>query len=449
MKGNNPMLKHPLGTFRLDATSLRRHIVLVSFIMVSILLFIFHPGGIISYIFPSTCWTFMALMTIYLEGGLSKVLSRTNSRIAFMALLSAAFQIFIMIDAGLINGFGNSPLSFEPTFLFINFIHVTSTLLGMELSRGYLVRNLKRKKPTLSLVIITALYTLTNVSIGAMLNFKDPLVYSKYMGKTVLPTVTGNLLATYAAQIGGPLASLAYQAPLKYFKWFSPILPNLPWGYESIIGVMTPTIGFVVVASATKRMDLLRAGIISRTRMSSTPNNGESVKGWLIISIFFVMATWASTGLLGFYPTVIASGSMRPTMDVGDMAIVVKVDPKDITAGDIIQYWNDDAMFLHRVLETYRGDEGHFYVTKGDANSVIDIDPVYEGQIKGKLIFTLPKIGWISIYLKRITFNAWSYLKNNVFIVYSMISIIILSISYYVFHNQRNNRMRIRMKRRW
>ena len=448
MIGFNLNMRHPPRLFRGRSKSI--YTVLISFFLVSIILNRLRLGGLFAYIVPSMCWAIVAVLTIYLGGGLSKFISWTNSRIAFMALLSASFQIFIMIDAGLINGFGKNPLSFEPMFIIINSTLVTSTLLGRELSRGYLVKNLNKKRPELTLTFITILYTFTNVSIFSLLNYRDPLVYSTFMGKTFLPTLTSNLLATYVAQIGGPLASLAYYTPLKAFQWFSPILPDLPWGYESIIGVMTPTIGFVVITQATTKMDQMRAGILHRNRgVSNLKRNGGTMKGWLLLSVFFVIATWTSTGLLGFYPTVIASGSMRPTMDVGDMAIVVKVDPKDIIENDIIQYWKDGAMFLHRVIVIRRGDEGLLYVTKGDANRVTDIDPVFQGQIKGKLIFTLPYIGWISIYTKQIMFTIWSYLISNIFITYSTLTIIMVSIlSYFIINYYRRSKI-YKYKKGW
>ena len=407
-------------------------------------------GGLLAYIFPIICWTAVAFFTLYKGGGLSNFISWTNRRIAFMALLSAAFQLFIMIDAGLINRFGKSPLSFDTIFIIINAALVSSNLLGRELSRGYLVRILSKKKIEFTLVLITILYTFTSVSISSVLNFKDPLLYTKFMGKTFMPTLASNLLSTYVAQVGGPLASLAYIAPLKLFQWFSPVLPDLSWGYESIIGVMTPTIGFVTITTATTNMDLRKAGMISRNKRNNLfKKKGGSMKGWMLISIFFVLVTWTSTGLLGFYPTIIASGSMRPTMDVGDIAIVVKADQKNVKEGDVIQYWDEDVMVLHRIIDIYNGKEGKLYTTKGDANDVADIDPVFSSQIKGKMIFSIPKIGWFSIYTKQIVFTIWSYLKTNLLIMYSILTTIMVSIlSYFIIYYKKRSKP-YRFKRGW
>lgn len=425
--------------------------ILALFLTVYTVLTLFHPGGLMAYAFPSTCWTIMALTTLYAAGGLEKIRSWTNRRITLMALLVAVFQIFILIDAGLINKFGKSPLSFTPTGIAINFILVSSTLLGMELSRAYLTKNLKRKNPTLTLAAVTLLYTFANVSILALINFKDPLTYSKFIGSSFLPILTENLLATYLALISGPLASLAYRAPLQAFQWFSPILPDLPWGYKSLIGVMAPTLGFIAITMATTQRDLRKAGMptqrrpVPRSRKSQT-----SMKGWMAISIFMVLTVWASTGLLGFYPTIIASGSMRPTMDVGDIAIVISADPSKIRVGDIIQYWQEGEMTLHRVHDIHQTEGSTLFVTKGDANTAPDIDPVFPAQIKGKLILTIPKLGWISIYTKTAIASIWSFLSTNTILAYATLTTVTFMASIYTIHTYKNRSHNYwRKKRGW
>lgn len=426
------------------------YIILALFLTVYTILTLYHPGGLMAYALPSICWATLAITTLYLAGGLEKIRSWTNNRITLMALLVAALQIFILIDAGIINKFGKSPLSFTPIGITINLILVSSTLLGMELSRGYLTKNLNRKNPTLTLAAVTLLYTFANVSILALINFQNPLIYTKFMGENFLPILTGNLLATYLALLSGPAASLAYRAPLQAFTWFSPILPDLPWGYKSLIGVMLPTIGFIAINMATTQTDLRKAGIPTKRRPTPRPRKSQkSMKGWMAISIFLVLTVWTSTGLLGFYPTIIASGSMRPTLDVGDIAIVISTDPSKIQVGDIIQYWQKEEMTLHRVVETYRSEGANLFVTKGDANTAPDTDPVFLAQIKGKLILTIPKLGWIPIYLKTAIFSVWTFLSTNTTLAYAILTTIILTTSIYTIHTYKKRPHRHWSRRRW
>jgi signal peptidase len=426
--------------------SRKTYAILALFLTVYTVLTLFHPGGLMAYALPSICWTALALTTLYVVGGLEKIRSWTNKRIALMALLAAAFQIFILIDAGLINKFGKSPMSFTPTGIAINLTLVATTLLGTELSRAYLTKNLNKKNPTLTLAAVTLLYTFTNVSILALLNFKDPLTYSTFIGTGFLPILTENLLATHLARLSGPVASLAYRAPLQAFQWFSPILPDLPWGYKSLIGVMTPTIGFIAITMATTQRDLKKAGMPTQRRPTPRLRKSQtSMKGWMAISVFMVITVWASTGLLGFYPTIIASGSMRPTMDVGDISIVISTDPSKIQVGDIIQYWKEGEMTLHRVADINQAEGSRLFITKGDANTAPDTDPVFPAQIKGKLILTIPKLGWISIHLKTAIASVWTFLSTNITLAYGTLTTLTLGIPIYAYKKRTNRKW----KRSW
>jgi signal peptidase len=389
------------------------YVIIASFLIVYLILNLSSPGGLMAYILPSVCWAALALVTLYVAG-LKRILSWTNNRITLMALLAAVFQIFILMDAGLINKFGNSPMSFEPIAVGINLMMVSSTLLGMELSRGYLVKNLKTRNPTLAVAAVTLLYTFANVSIFMLADFNDPLTYTRFMGQDFLPILTENLLGTYLALMSGPTASLAYRAPLQAFQWFSPILPDLSWGYQSIIGVMTPTIGFITINAATTPSDLRKAELTIPRKPRLRPHKSRSsMKGWLAISVLLVLTVWSSTGLLGFYPSIVASGSMQPNLNVGDIAIVVSADPNKVQVGDVIQYQQNEEMVLHRVVGSQQTADGMVFITKGDANNAPDQDPVLPSQIVGKLVLKVPELGWVSIALKEVAADAYVTLTTN------------------------------------
>lgn len=416
-----------------------RYIILILVLATYALLNIFHPGRLMAYIFPSICWTALALATLWICG-FQKIQSWFDKRIFFVAVLIAIFQIFILIDTGLLRGFGSSRVSFTPTGLMTNLILVLSTLLGTELSRAYLLKSFGRKRPFLTLGLVALLFTFINISIFGFQTYRDTLAFSQFLGTGFLPVVTENLLASYLGLLGGPLASIAYRGPLQAFQWFSPILPDLSWGYEVLIGVMAPTIGFVVVNQyATPRL-LRKIGIKTQPKRPRKPSRSgkSSIKGWALVSTVCVLMVWGSTGLLGFYPSIISSGSMRPTMEVGDIAIVVSVDPAKIQVGDVIQFWNAEEMILHRVIDIREEGDNRFFQTKGDDNPEPDIDPVLSSQIRGRLIATLPKLGWMSIYIRVAIASIWSFFSANITLAYVALSTIPFMASICLFHAYKN-----------
>jgi signal peptidase I, archaeal type len=103
---------------------------------------------------------------------------------------------------------------------------------------------------------------------------------------------------------------------------------------------------------------------------------------------------------------VVESGSMIPTLNIGDVIIVKGINPKDIKVNDIIVYKrirdNEIIYIVHRVIEIYN-DKGKLkFRTKGDNNLIPDIWLVDEKDVVGIVIFKIPIIGYISLAIQKI-----------------------------------------------
>lgn len=84
----------------------------------------------------------------------------------------------------------------------------------------------------------------------------------------------------------------------------------------------------------------------------------------------------------------VVSGSMSPSIDVGS-AIVIKKE-ENYYVNDIISYRNQNKIITHRVIYS-----GKYYLTKGDANNIIDAIQIDKSQILGKVAFNIPWVGYI------------------------------------------------------
>ncbi|MEM1520780.1 MAG: signal peptidase I [Candidatus Korarchaeum sp.] len=95
--------------------------------------------------------------------------------------------------------------------------------------------------------------------------------------------------------------------------------------------------------------------------------------------------------------TVVTSGSMKPTLEPGDLVIVVGCDPYQLTEGDVIVFrvpWSSN-MVVHRIVRVERGPDGPLFYTKGDNNAIIDPGYRKPSDIYGKVVFRVPLIGSI------------------------------------------------------
>lgn len=95
----------------------------------------------------------------------------------------------------------------------------------------------------------------------------------------------------------------------------------------------------------------------------------------------------------GIGGAVVLSGSMEPTLSVGDFVLIKAEDSYEVD--DIVVYQSGSGLVIHRVLQT----DGQTLVTRGDANNVND-DPVPVIYVKGRLICAIPYVGTLVRLIK-------------------------------------------------
>lgn len=102
-----------------------------------------------------------------------------------------------------------------------------------------------------------------------------------------------------------------------------------------------------------------------------------------IYLIIFIMEIAQSMGkpIFGYQFYYLASGSMEPTLHIGDKILVKATDNFEI--GDVITFTEDGGQnyTTHRVVSI----NDDIVVTKGDANTGND-DPIHLSNIMGKMI---------------------------------------------------------------
>jgi signal peptidase len=91
------------------------------------------------------------------------------------------------------------------------------------------------------------------------------------------------------------------------------------------------------------------------------------------------------------------TGSMEPAIPVGSVVVIKPVDPETLKIGDIICFTlTEPTSITHRIINIT--DQG--FITKGDANEDPDQWIVKKGNVIGKVIFTIPFIGYLGYFVK-------------------------------------------------
>lgn len=106
----------------------------------------------------------------------------------------------------------------------------------------------------------------------------------------------------------------------------------------------------------------------------------------------------------GFTPLVVQSDSMAPTFCKDDMIIIRKCDTQKLEEGDIITFHtvidNKLALNTHRIVKIEEYENGYrSFTTRGDNNPADDTHILAEGDIVGKHVTTIPKLGKLMNFL--------------------------------------------------
>jgi signal peptidase len=96
---------------------------------------------------------------------------------------------------------------------------------------------------------------------------------------------------------------------------------------------------------------------------------------------------------------VIASGSMSPALEIGDVVIVQGVSPANIRVGDIIVFDSpEEVRTIHRVTQIQTLSNGTIqFKTKGDANPSEETYWTSEGGVHGRVSYKIPYLGWMAL----------------------------------------------------
>ena len=91
---------------------------------------------------------------------------RFTRNIVILGFLFGFFQVITYVIGGMFSGFGRSPYSFTPVGIFSNLLLVSATLIGMELSRAWLINYLGKRHTFLAIVSMALLFTIISLSLS-------------------------------------------------------------------------------------------------------------------------------------------------------------------------------------------------------------------------------------------------------------------------------------------
>lgn len=125
----------------------------------------------------------------------------------------------------------------------------------------------------------------------------------------------------------------------------------------------------------------------------------------IIANIVMIVKTFINPheipDFFGYKNFIIVSGSMNPTIKIGDAIITKEVTQDEIKLNDIISFHQGKIITTHRVIEIIEIDGVKKYRTKGDHNKLPDKQLVSYEEIEGKVQFKSNILGNIIELLRK------------------------------------------------
>jgi len=122
----------------------------------------------------------------------------------------------------------------------------------------------------------------------------------------------------------------------------------------------------------------------------------------LALALALVVVPKAFSGM----SLTVLTPSMTPAISPGDVVVTRGIDvdsAKDLRIGDVITflpYPNDPMLVTHRIVAQSVSAQGYSFITQGDNNNTVDTwGPVNDFQIRGKVMYVVPKIGYVKQWL--------------------------------------------------
>ena len=213
----------------------------------------------------------------------------------------------------------------------------------------------------------------------------------KFIALVLLPKISANISFSYISKKMGYKPVVIFELVFELFPYLIPIIPNPNEYVASVIYLLVPV---VFAFRILKYFELKKDDLIPRDY------HKKKFKGSLLPIVIILSFVYLYSGYFKYYAIAIASGSMEPNINVGDVVIIDQKN-REYDIGDIIAYKKDKIIIVHRIVRKIKVSNSFVYYTKGDANKSIDNYPIDEKIVLGKVNLKIPYIGYPTVWLNK------------------------------------------------
>ena len=127
---------------------------------------------------------------------------------------------------------------------------------------------------------------------------------------------------------------------------------------------------------------------------------------WIFVAAVVLLGLLLLTSLIpvpgNIAVKIVQSGSMEPAISTGAMVVIRPSD--EYRVGDVIMFGEDTKTKVpttHRIVADEVRSGVFYYTTKGDANEDPDPQQVAQTEVIGKVLFSIPYLGYVLDFAKK------------------------------------------------
>jgi signal peptidase len=308
-----------------------------------------------------------------------------KSLVIYLMLFFIASYLF-----GLFIGFNKTIYSFGLTNLANNIVPTILLILTTEILRYQFIKKSNKNK----LVIILSVIIFTGIDIciaNTFYNYSVQTQLYEFIGLIVICGITKNILMTVMDMKYDYVVPLAYRLVMDLYEFIVPIVPGFGPYFKSIVMIIFPSILTFVMYKGDEIKTNPKPMELTKNKIAIT-----------IVTIVLVFIILLNTGFFKYRTLVIGSDSMKPYISKGDVVLIRKTtaeEQQEFKKGDILAFNSGSKIIVHRIYKIIEKKGNMYFITKGDNNNQVDQGVVESGNVVGKVLLRIKKIGLPSIWL--------------------------------------------------
>ncbi len=229
-------------------------------------------------------------------------------------------------------------------------------------------------------------------SLVYFVDFSNNIQTFKFISLSVIPAISSNIVFSYITRLTGYKPVIFYALIIELFNFLLPIVPNPSEYLTSIINFLLPIVlGYRVYLFFKKDFD----------EAVQREYNKKHFLSLLLPALITGIFVYFTSGYFHYNALAIASGSMTPNINKGDVVIIEKIDNNftSLKKGKVIAFKKDNRIIVHRLVNIIKDKDTYYFYTKGDANKDIDNFVIEGDMIIGVVKQQIPCVGWPAILL--------------------------------------------------